>query len=248
MGVFVVLLAVASVVYATPKICEWYSLTLPYGGRYCIGEGDVTRKLLPHQCRFLCLQSVTCRAYNYNVTEGTCTRFTSPCPQAYSDPTMEFVVFRKTVINKCYVWVPYSYGDPLDERMISTDIPEYIVSRLKVSGNDVVCYMTTNNGKCYGTLGGIEYNSDVYGCERLCVMEGCTTFWVPYTAGGPLPSRAVIGGVMANGDVAYVVKFDIIHNGDVKSISGYYIRGAAHATSGFAGTRHAKIMMMMVVL
>ena len=53
---------------------------------------------------------------------------------------------------------------------------------------------------------------------------------------------------MANGDVPYVVKFDIIHNGDVKNIYGYYIKGAAHATSGFAGTRHTKTMMMMVVL
>ena len=63
-----------------------------------------------------------------------------------------------------------------------------------------------------------------------------------------MPSRAVIGDVMANGDVPYVVKFDIIHSGDVKSISGYHIEGAAHATSGFGGTRHSKIMMMMVVL
>ena len=243
MGVFAILLAVAGVVSVLTNRCEWYSLTLQYGGRYCIGEGTVTRKLLHHQCRYLCLQSLTCRAYNYNVTEGTCTRFAVPCPQAISDPNMEFVVLRVTPVHKCYEWVPYSIGDPLDERMIATDIPAYIVSRLLVGGNDAVCYMSTNNGKCYASLGGTEYSSDLYLCQRLRVMESCTIFWVPFTAGGSIPSKAVIGGVMANGDVPYVVKF-----GNPKSISGYYTKGAPHAISVSGVTRYSTTMMMMVVL
>ena len=247
MVVFVVLLVVATALQVTAIRCGWFSLTLPYRGRFCIGEGTVIRNLLPRQCRHVCLQSATCKAYNYNVTGGTCTRFTSPCPQAYSDPIMEFVVFRETPTNKCYEWVSYSRGDPLDERMIATDSPWCIVARLQVNGNDVVSYMIPKKRKCIGTFEGTEYNSVLYQCERLRVMEGCTIFFVPYTAGSPLPSRVVIGGVIANGDVAYVVKFDIIHNGN-KSISGYYIEGASHATSGYAGTRHSRTMMMMVVL
>ena len=141
MVVFVVLLVVATALRVTAIRCGWFSLTLPYRGRFCIGEGTVIRNLLPRQCRHVCLQSATCKAYNYNVTEGTCTRFTSPCPQAYSDPIMEFVVFRETPTNKCYEWVSYSRGDPLDERMIATDSPWCIVARLQVNGNDVVSYM-----------------------------------------------------------------------------------------------------------
>ena len=64
MDVFVVLLSVAGVVPMKANICEWYSLTLTLGGRYRPGDGDVTRKLLPHKCRYLCLYSITCRAYN----------------------------------------------------------------------------------------------------------------------------------------------------------------------------------------
>ena len=96
MGVFVILLVVATALRVTAIRCGWFSLTLPYRGRFCIDECTVTRNLLPRQCRYVCLQSATCKAYNYNVTEGTCTRFTSPCPQAFSDPIMEFVVFRET--------------------------------------------------------------------------------------------------------------------------------------------------------
>ena len=249
MDMFLELFTAAVVMDVTAYRCKMYSLSMPYGGRYCIGESIGTLKLLPHQCRYICLQSATCKAYNYNVTERICTCFTSPCPQAYSDPAMEFVVLRETPVIQCYEWVPYSRGDPLDERMIATDSPVHIVSRLHVNGNDVVGYLSTNSWYCYGTLGNTEYTTyQGYSCERLRVVEGCTIFWVPYTAGRPLPSQAVIGGVMANGDVVYVVKFDCIFNGKVKSISGYYIEGAPHATSGYAGTRHLAAMMMMVVL
>ena len=220
---------------------------MPYGGIFCIGEGIVTHNLLPHQCRYICLHSAPCEAYNYNVTDGKCTRLTSPCPQAFSDPVMEFVVFRETPVNHCYEWVPYTSGDPLDERMIATDTPWLIVARLQVNDNGVVGYMTTRNRNCYGTFGETGYNSNLHRCERLRVMEGCTIFWVAYIAGDTLPSTVVIGGVLANGDVAYVVKFDIFYRGS-KNISGYYIESDPHAISGYAGKRRSTAVMMMVVL
>ena len=244
------LLTVITVVNVRADRCELYDLAMPYGGRYCIGEGIVTPKLLPHECRYVCLQSPTCRAYNYNLTEGTCTKFTLPCPQAFSDQVMEFVVFSETPVNQCYEWVPYSPGGPLDKRMIASHSPWYVVARLQVSGNDVVSYYIMNQGHCYGTLRGTSYSTKQggYRCELLRVVESCTIFWIPYTAGNPLPSRAVIGGVMTNGDVPYVVKFDIVHNGNMVILSAYYIEGAAHAITDYAGTRYSETMMMMVVL
>ena len=243
------LLTIVTVMNVAVNRCEFYNLTMPYKGIYCTGDGTVTLKLLPHECRYMCPQSPICRAFNYNVTEETCTRFTSPCPQAFSDPVMEFVVFRETPVNQCYEWVMYSPGDQLGEQMIATDIPWCVVSRLQVNGNDVVSYFVTDSDHCWGTFGETEYSTQQgYRCERLRVVEGCTIFWVPYTVGEPLPSRAVIEGVMANGDVPYVVKFDCIHNGKVESISGYYIEGATHAISGYYSTRYATNMTMMVVL
>ena len=248
-GVYAALLSVSTVVNVTAHRCKFYESAEPYGGKYCIGEGTTNLMLQIHQCQYMCLQSETCKAYNYNVTENMCTRFTSPCPQAFSDPTMEYVVFRITPINQCYEWVKYSSRDSLDERMIATDTPIHIVARLQVNGNDVVSYFVINDETCYGTLVDTEYNSHQgHQCERLRVVEGCTIFWVPYTAGRPLPPNAVIGGVLANGDVPYVVKFDIIYKGAVQSISGHYIEGGPHAISGYAETRYSTTMMMMVVL
>ena len=162
---------------------------------------------------------------------------------------MEFVAFRETPENQCYEWVLYSPGDPLGERMIATDSPWCIVSRLQVNGNDVVSYFVTDKDHCWGTFEETEYSTlKGYRCERLRVVEGCTIFWVPYKAGEPLPSRAVIGGAMANGDVPYVVKFDCIYDDEVKSISGYYIEGATDAISGYIWPLYSTNMKMMVVL
>ena len=250
MGVFVVFLAAVAVLNVTANKCRWHSLAMPYEGMYCIGEGTVTHKLLPYQCQYICLQSATCKAYNYNITEGTCTRFTSPCPQAFSDPVMEFVILREMPGNQCYEWVPYSPGAPLDERMIATDSPWCIVARLRVSGNDVISCFVRGLDHCYGAFGETEYNTEQgHQCEGLRVVEGCTIFWVPYTAGGPLPSQAVIGGSMANGDVPYVVKYDVIHNGAVESIIGNYIEGATHIIGTYRGEPQMSVnMMLMVVL
>ena len=187
-------------------------------------RGIVAPDLLPHQCRYLCLQSVTCKAYNYNATMKTCTRFTSPCPKAFSDPDMAFMVLRETPVNQCYEWVLYT-GDPVHERMIQTDNDWLIVSRLKVYGNDVVCYFTGVSNTCWATLVTTEYSTrQGHQCERLRVVEGCTITWVSYTAGEPLPPNAVIGGVLANGDVPYVVKFDCcVYSNIMINIVGYYI-------------------------
>ena len=243
------LLVAVAIANVKAENCEMYSLSMPYNGRYCTGVGTVTRKLLPHQCRFMCLQSAICKAYNYNTTSETCTRFTSPCPQAIGDPVMEFVVFRETFAKQCYEWVPYSPGDTLDERMISTDTSVIIVARLEVDGNHLVCYFFYDSA-CYCSLGPTQYsNTQGYPCDRLRVVEGCTVFWVPYTAGEPIPTQAVIGGSMANGDVAYVIKFGHLHtDGQVWDIAGYYVEGTPQAISPFHGVHYSTNVMMMVVL
>ena len=171
MAVFVAFLTLAFVQNITASRCEWYNLSMPYGGRYCPGVGAVTPDLLPHQCRYLCLQSVTCKACNYKATVKTCTRFTLPCPQVFSDPDMALMVLRETPINQCYEWVLYNHGDPADQRMIQTANYWYFVSRLKVYGNDVVCYFNSVSNTCWATLAGVEYSTrQGHQCERLRPM------------------------------------------------------------------------------
>ena len=83
------------------------------------------------------------------------------------------------------------------------------MARLQVNNTGVVSHFTVGVDHCFGGLGKTEHSTvHGYQCERQRVDEGFTFFWVPYTAGWPLPCQAVIGGFMANGDVPYVVRYD----------------------------------------
>ena len=192
------------------------------------------------------LSSTATTLLSSSALSSTVTTLLSSC--TFSTAT-EFVILREMPANQCYEWVPYSPGDPLDERMIATDSPWCIVARLQVSGNDVISYFVRGMDHCYGALEDTEYSTEHgYQCERLRVVEGCTIFWVPYTAGGPLPSQAVIGGSMANGEVPYVVKYDVIHNGAVDNIIGNYIEGGTHIIGTYGGEPQMSVTMMVMVV
>ena len=222
---------------------------MSYSGRYCIGEGDSDQVILPHHCQAACLESATCYAYNYNATERICTRFTSPCPEAKRDPIMEFVVFTQRPYEECYEWVPYSSGDTADDRMIYTDDPRHMISRMQKDGNDFGCYYHTPLSNCFAGTGFSSFHKNQgYPCQRLQIKEGCTVFWVLYIARDPIPPRAVITGHMTNGDRVYVTKFDY-NKPPVQSLAGHYVEGAENTFADHArGTRSSSAMLMMVVL
>ena len=244
--VFVVIGLVASGSGIAANNCEIFTLSMSYNGRYCPGDGIITQNLLPHQCRYICIQSSTCKAYNYNITERACTCFASTCLQALPDTMIAFAVFTQKPVDQCYQWVPYNSGDALNPRMIPTDDPIHYICRMQRSGNDIVCYFQIPYRTCFASWGSSEFhNGQGYPCQRLQIMEDCTVLWVPYTARDPIPPRSVTAGYTTNGDVVYVTKLD--YNG--KSLGGHYVEGGDHATTGYAGsTRSSTTVMMLVVL
>ena len=230
--------------------CKVFSVSNPYSGRYCPGDGMVTLHMLPRQCGYACLASPTCKAFNYNSTEGSCTRFTSPCLQAIPHTMMKFAVFTEKTKDQCYEWVPYGSGDAVDPRMISADTEGYrIICRMQRDGDDRVGYFFPGQSICYGSWESSEFNSNQgYPSQRLRIMEGCTVSWVPYTAEHPINPRSVIGGHMANGAVVYVTKFDY-NLPPVISLAGHYVEGADHTIGTAAGVaRISSSMMMLIVL
>ena len=229
--------------------CKLFSVSEPYNGRYCPGDGMAIPHLLPDQCRYICLASPTCNAYNYNTTERTCTRFVSPCLQAIPDTVMEFAVFTEKPKDQCYQWIPYNSGDAVDPRMVSTNDAYRIICRMQKDGDDIVCFYDSHVSKCYAIWESPEFNNaQGYPCQRLRILEDCTVFWVPYTAGHPIHPRAVIDGHMANGDVVYVTKFDFNSQSTI-SLAGHYVEGADDTVATAGGVaRKTSTMMMLIVL
>ena len=198
--------------------------------------------------RYSCIQSTTCKAYNYDTRERTCTQLLSPCPLAFANTMMEFMVFTDKPVHQCYQWIPYSSGDTIDSRMISTDDNVRLICRMSIPGGDIVCYFHTMMMNCFGSWGGaIIQMSDGYLCERLRIVEDSTVFWVPCTAGDPIHPRAVVSGHMANGNAVYVTKFDA-NISPIRNLAGYYVQGEDFTIGEFFGTQLSSSMMMMIVL
>ena len=222
------------------------------GGRYCPTEGTALfSDLTIRQCKYLCLQSANCAAFNHNTADDKYAFLHKPCPLANGVPGMEYFIFTEKPSHQCFQWVPYASGDALDDRMIASQIGALMVSRIMYNGNNIIGYQYIPHQQCftYTTVDDqIVSSSSSAPCERLRIADDCTAFWVPYRAGDPLPARAVTGGLMASGEVGYAVKFDILHNSETVTISGYYTEGASHAISAYYGFRDSNTMMMLVIL
>ena len=246
MGIGRALVMFSGVSFIWAGKCDHYSLTTTYKGGYCTGEGILTQLVDPHLCRYQCIVSTTCNAYNYNTTRETCTYFSSPCPQPFSDPTMEFAVFTQRPYEQCYEWIAFISGDPIDERMARTEhVSHGIIGRTQRSGQDIVCSFRTRYSKCYGYFGA-WYDTSRF--QRLRIMEGCATYWVTYTSQDPLPPRAVIAGHMANGDIVFVSKFvgNVVEH---MGLPAHYSAGAEYAVTEYGRAEwRSNTMMIMVVL
>ena len=245
------LMIVPYAIFRTEGNCISYDLYLPAGGQYCAAEGAALYDMELHQCIYECLLSLNCAALNYNSTDDKCTFFYNACPLANEALTMEYIVFTKSPAHQCSEWIPYTSRDALDGRMIASQTGALMVSRIKYKGNYIIGYEYIPYGQCF-TYTVVDEKTVSSGssapCERLRIADDCTALWVLYTARDPLPTRAVTGGHMVSGEVAYVTKFDILYNGETVTISGYYTKGAPNAVSAYIGLRISNTMMMLVIL
>ena len=257
----IVFLLVISVIVAVTCLlgaeanCQSYDIynsDLTPDGLYCsIGGIALSYDSTLHQCKYLCLQSANCAAFNHNRTDDKCTFFHNPCPLAHKAPEMEYFVFTKTPTDQCSQWIPYTSNDPLDDRMIASHIGTQMVSRIRYNGNYLIGYQYIPYKQCftYTTVDDrIVSSGSSAPCERLRIADDCTAFWIPYTAEESLSPRAVTGGRMASGEIAYVVKFDIYEDSSTIWISGYYTEGAPNAVSAYYRIRTSNTMMMLVIL
>ena len=241
----------ASLIRSTEPDCRNYDFYVSSAGWYCDTNGTALYNMAFHQCEYVCLQSANCAAFNHNMTEDECTLLHKPCLLAQKDPEMTYSIFSETPAQKCSQWIPYTSGDPIDDRMIATKINVVMVGRIKYKGKFIIGYEYIPHGKCYTYTTDddqIITSGSSTPCQRLRIADECTAFWESYTPGDRLPARAVSGGRMASGEVTYVVKFDIVYDGEVATISGYYTEGAQYAFSNYYGSRSSSTMTMLLIL
>ena len=232
--------------------CVFHELSVALG-YYCPQPGTILHSMAVSQCKLKCLQSVNCEAFNHNSTDNTCTLFAISCPVIISNLMMKYAVFGpNNRIIKCYEWVPYVPTDPLDERMVTVDngSPLSYMSRIHADGNDAMGFVVPEHGSCYSCVDPVLYNSHdthkspVYPCQILRISSLCKYLWVPYTAGDPLPDKALIGGQMAGESQVWIAKF---FDGEFV-LSGYYTTGSTHAFLRVGGLCKTTTTMEILIL
>ena len=253
MGNYISLILISFYIRHTNAFCQLFEIAPQSIGRFCPTDEIPQRPVEAHECKYHCIQSKFCSAFNYNHTDKACTHITNPCAMALSYHDVQYTVFSQRPASQCYEWLFYDTNlnvDDMEDRTIHTDRAEQKLSRLHKDGSDIVGYLIHVKRDCYGWYRTAQIQRS-YGlqCQYLRTKEGCTLFWVPYTVGSRIPPRSVIGGKMANGDVNYVVKLDMFISPYIRHSAGYFTQGTSYGVGMYAGTKMiATSMHILIVL
>ena len=236
--------------------CQLFDMSSFYG-KMCSISG-IQFHSPPGLCALECIELDSCVAFSHNATDRTCTRTSEPCPLALpaTGRVFMYAVLLEKPVDKCFGWVTLIPLDPDIDRMLTSDRPDFRVARLtKNDITDIAVVGYQSNNYCYAGYSTIEVESirgPEWACERLHIADDCTAFWVPYSAGDTLPTRAVTGGAMTTGgNVMYVTKFFAIVYGTVQmSVIGHYTEEAQETRSSIGGDQKltSATMELLVIL
>ena len=223
-------------VFGSDDKCQSFEFYSPLVGKYCPGDGVQRQKIAAHECKYICIQSSNCAAFNYNHTTDDCTHFASPCLRALPNLMMEFGSFTPHLgAQQCYEWRPIALRDW--DRAVEDNNPTHFVVRLLSDGTYYIGHWSQFAGSCSVAADGRSVNG-FNGCDSLWIKEGCTVFSQPYILDQPLPERAVIAGQLFNGDNIYVASIHRWNDPTKVRFPGYYIEANGYAQSRYDRSYH----------
>lgn len=199
--------------------CRQAYIRTPFSGQYCMNYFNLRQSATHQTCVLHCMHNPDCNALSYNAAKQKCLLTAEPCVTTEADFGYVYMPF-KEVTEVCLTWQLFDPSDISNARMIRTaggnpsDPMKDIVLTREV--NDT--HTSIPHTKIWDLVG----NSDT-AYTVLVVATGCSTAWVWYIAGEPLPQGAVPTGGQANGNPTYVIR--AMQNGIF--YFGYYERNAA---------------------
>ena len=215
--------------------CELRYTKQPLHGLQCVTT--ISRNVWEtarHRCMWRCLKMENCSYINHYSATGQCELGFGQCEplqpatgvlvQAFGPPRHGCLHWGS---RQELGWVPIveENGHNYIARTISGDA-------LLIATFDTYSFALWGNsdGVAVGPVKETDQN-----IEFLAKDPACPLPWMPYTAGGPLPVGAVIGGRLADGSPTYVAK--VYHDRfffgyySPKSVTAYYERRGAQTKS-----------------
>ena len=191
--------------YLTAPIQSYFCQTLVY-------KNVSTRSY--QWCFGLCISKDTCRVASYNHPQHHCLLASETCVLADSNTQCSMVNKRGNEWQHCIKWVPFSntigrkHGFP--PHIINYNDKEETIARA-VHGQDILAGWAIEYSYSAYLIGWdkSEVNKRTY--EDPVVESGCSTAWVPYIIGNPMPHGVVLAGVDRDMRNKYIIR--IIRNG-----------------------------------
>ena len=209
-------------------------------GFYCDENISLTLQgIVRDQCKLLCFGKGSCAGLSYNLANMTCVINSKACLTASAHPDYEIIVFRPIQPYRCIHWI-----DSEPARRIAAGNQN--VGRA-THDNQLLPGRYHFNGNTYIAWASREHR--VREAEYLEVDEHCSVAWVPYTAGYPIMSGAVVGSSLPDGTPLYVINLLIDETrGEDGWAYGYYRPDTELGYAGYLGHETKTEMEMMVVI
>ena len=223
--------------------CELRDTTEPFLGVKCVTVATRNAwQTARHQCMSLCMRMENCRYINHNSATGQCELGLGQCESLQPASGVMVNAFGPPR-HGCLHWG--SRQEPGWVPIVEENGYNYVARTLSV---DVLLIATfdTYSYALWGNRGGVavgpveETDQDI---EFFAKDPACPLPWMPYTAGGPLPVGAVIGGRLADGSPTYVAK--VYHD---RFLFGYYSPKSAVAYYERRGAQTKTSMDILVLL
>ena len=177
-------------------------ITRPINGYHCQqSEHTSVDNIGFQQCVRACITDETCWTLSYNHSGQLCVLGDEPCVTADRTNDLSMMILRSTTSSPCREWTPFNktYGSQhgYPKRAIQ--------AKIKYNRVAVVVRPVTSNGLRNGRSTSYKYQAYMLdsqqnmhtfndGYEILLVGKQCSTAWVPYTAGEPIPVGPVVAG------------------------------------------------------
>ena len=206
-----------------------------------------------HQCTHACIGNSTCWSLSYNHIGRYCLLSDAQCVTAKVSDGFSLVIVRANERQSCMEWIPFNntYGlqHGLPKRAVQSALARDLIS--------VVARTLDTTGTLVGRSISDDYQANLVdssnanvnhddGFEILVVGNSCSTAWVPYTVGDPIPATAVTAGKDNLDRNLYVVGRDLLY-----FHFGGYIDGASDAyysnNDGTSSTSFRDILLLISV-
>ena len=250
---FVILFIWCDVIGASTRCVSRYT-TRPIDGYSC--QSEVHKNVSDvhfHRCIHACIGSKTCWSLSYSRPGRYCLLAEEPC--VVTNPTDDFsmMILRMNEPQHCIQWIPFNstYGlqHGFPKRAVQADLSmnrKSAVTRAANSAGTLVGRSISDNYQA-NLLDSSQANINLdHGYEILVVGDTCSTAWVPYTTGDPIPLRGCVAGKDSLNRNYYVVgrEASYLHIGG-------YIEGevdAYYSNTYGTGSNSFRNMFMLIAL